>query len=419
MRVLFVTPPVLKSHLYVQTPLASALQSAGHQVRVAVQPDLVDGLAGTGLTGVVVGEDMLETLIEVDKAEPVKGPRVPGTPPPDQADYAADDPHGELAYLTEHFLQHLCASRIVDDLVRVVQDWRPDLVIWDQLCYAGAVAAQVTGTAHMRLLFGTDALVQLRQVAARQRPDSDPMGEWLQRELARYGSPFDEDVVTGQWTIDTMPPWVWQPEGPAYVPMRHLAFNGSGVVPEWLYGAPARPRVCLTLGLSHQESGVAHASTSDLLEAVADLDAEIVAAIGGEQGPDGPPVPDNVRLVDFVPLHALLPSCAVIVHQGGTGTFATAYEHGVPQLVVPSAYWSDKWFGPVGQASALAQQGAGLYVADSDTLTADALRDGLVRVLGDPSFTAQAERLRRVRAGLPTPHEAVSVLERLTGGSVR
>jgi hypothetical protein len=42
-----------------------------------------------------------------------------------------------------------------------------------------------------------------------------------------------------------------------------------------------------------------------------------------------------VRVVDFVPLNALLPTCSAVVHHGGSGTFAAVLEHGVPQLIIP------------------------------------------------------------------------------------
>lgn len=411
MKVLFVTPPALRSHLYVQAPLAWALRNAGHQVRVAVQPDLVEAVPATGLTAVVVGEDMLERLGQIDQDEPPQSPRPLELGPPHQTDYAADDPFGELAYLTEKFLDPLCDQRIVADLVEYARAWRPDLVIWDQLCYAGMIAARASGAAHARLLFGTDALVQLRTNALRQRPDQDPMRTWLTKELDRIDESFAEDAVTGDWTIDTMPAWTWQPSGPHYLPMRNAAFNGPALLPDWLQEPPTRRRVCITMGLSHESSGVAHASTAELLEAVADLDVDVVAAISGSL--DEVQVPPNVRAVNFVPLHALLPTCSVLIHQGGTGTFATAYEHGVPQLVVPSVYWSDRWFGPVAQARGVMDEGAGIYVADSNQLTASALRDALETVLRDPSFAANADRLRRRYLSVPGPNEVVPTLERL------
>jgi len=37
-------------------------------------------------------------------------------------------------------------------------------------------------------------------------------------------------------------------------------------------------------------------------------------------------VPGNVRLVEFVPLNALLPTCSAVIHHGGPQTVAAALE---------------------------------------------------------------------------------------------
>jgi rhamnosyltransferase subunit B len=48
-------------------------------------------------------------------------------------------------------------------------------------------------------------------------------------------------------------------------------------------------------------------------------------------------LPDTLRTFDYVPLSALLPRAAAIVHHGGIGTTALALAAGIPQLVVPFA----------------------------------------------------------------------------------
>ncbi|MBW4721835.1 activator-dependent family glycosyltransferase [Saccharothrix obliqua] len=420
MRVLFLTPPGLKSHLYLQTTVAWALRTAGHDVRVAGQPELVEDLAATGLTGVVVGERQAEVLAEVDEtSEPAPQP-IPATDDgrlPVQTDYARDDPRGELSYLTTNFLPFLYTDDMLGELVEFARDWRPDLVIWDQMTYAGMIAARACGAAHARILFGADGYVQLWRALPEQGGADDPMREWLEPVLERFGcGPFADDAVTGQWTVDPMPPWIWRPSGVRYVPVRTPAFNGTTVIPDWLLRKPERRRVCLTLGMTHREANVAEASAADLLEAVSDLDVEVVATFTGKQLEGVGTLPDNVRAEDYVPMNALLPTCSAVVHHGGTSTMTAAYEHAVPQLLVPSAYWSEKWYGPIAQGNALAEQGAGLLLSgDSDHLSAAALRAGLVRVLDDPSFRHNAERLRAEWAAVPTPNDLVPALERLTG----
>ncbi len=421
MRVLFLTC-LNKSHLYAMTPLAWAMQIAGHSVRVACQPDLADDVARTGFTAVPVG-DPLNLNDKLGPAQPVPtGVRstAEGVAAPVQSEFP-EEPHAHLSTLTETFFPMICPERMFDDLVEYATGWKPDLVVWNTLALAGPVAARACGAAHARLLFGADGLAQIRAAFHRERAEhtggrlNDPLEDWLGPRLDRLGQQFAEDVVLGQWTMDPMPPWVPHPPGEVhYVPMRHVPYNGPGATPDWLKEPTVRRRVCVTLGTSHRESHGIEASVSELLDGVADLDVEVVATLNRRQLGTLTAVPDNVRTTDFVPLSVLLPTCSAIVHHGGTQTFAAALEQGVPQLIAPSTYWTERWWGPIAEANGLEARGAGLYIGDSDTLTAAALRAGLVRVLDDPSFAEQAAAVRTERLGTPTPNELVPLLEKLT-----
>ncbi len=417
-RVLMLTPPMLKSHLYVLVPLAWALRSAGHEVRVACQPDLTEAITAAGLTAVPVGASMSEAAEEVSAAGPEAAPPPPGPSAgtPVQSDYGGDDPWAELDSAVNNFLRHCCPEQMLDDLVDFARSWSPDLVLWDWMTYAGAIAARACGAAHARVLGGTDALVQLRRAWREAAPDDnrqDPLRAWLEPQLRRYGCDFAEDAVTGMWTVDTQPEWAWSPGGVHRLPVRQLAHNGPSVVPRELQAPPRRPRVCVTMGGSQRGGTYSEASPAALLEAVADLDVEVVATFT-EAELGGRALPDNVRVYDYVPLTVLLPTCAAVVHHGGFGTMISALESGVPQLVVPGEFWSNKWYGPVAYANGLQQEGAGCYVADSDRLTPDLLRTRLKEVLGDPSYREAAQRLRREAIARPAPSAVVPALEQLT-----
>lgn len=55
-----------------------------------------------------------------------------------------------------------------------------------------------------------------------------------------------------------------------------------------------------------------------------------------EQLPD--PLPHDMQRFDYVPLTALLPHAAALVHHGGIGTTAQGLRAGVPQLITPLAH---------------------------------------------------------------------------------
>jgi glycosyltransferase (activator-dependent family) len=421
MRVLFVIAP-FKSHLYVQVPIASALRTAGHDVRVAGSPDIIDAIAATSLTGVPIGEVVpLSTEMTAAAADLNVLTLDPDRGNARQADYAADNPHEEMMATIAGVRRLFTPDSAFDDIVAFARAWRPDLVVWDTFNYAGAVAARACGAASARILFGMDGHGQLRVACGatngRAWPDGlrDPIREWLEPVLARFGCEYDDDVAMADFTIFPMPSWIYRPEGVSYLPVRHVPYHGPATVPTWVNEPVDRRRVCVTLGMSHRDNGFGvEASAKAVFDAVADLDVEVVATLNAKQLAVAPTVPDNVRTVDFVPLNVLLPSCSAILHSGGAGTFAAGIEHGVPQLIVPNTYFAERWWGPVGMANGLEDRGAGVYVADADLLTAEGLHADLVRVLEDPSYAANAAEVRDEALGMPSPNDLVPALERLT-----
>ncbi|MDW3848645.1 activator-dependent family glycosyltransferase [Micromonospora sp. BRA006-A] len=426
MRVLFTTFAA-KTHMFAQVPLAWALHNAGHEVYLASQPDLCDLITTTGLTAVPVGAPLnLEEQIEVvndnvgDDANRTQDEAEVGL------DMSEEDP-AELTWdhtlkvftaMTSMVFQNECPESMMDDLVALARDWQPDLVVWDTMTFAGAVAARASGAAHARLLYGLDIVGNMRAAftghLARRPPAlrDDPMAEWLGFSLERYGCDgFAEDMVVGDFTIDQFPPSLRFPLGLHTVPVRYVPYNGRAVAPGWLHERSRPKRVCVTLGLSHRdERGGDRAAIGDLLAALADLDVEVVATLNAAQTRALSAVPDNVRIVDFVPLDVLLPTCDAVVHHGGSGTLTTAMRHGVPQLIVPHMVWDS-----INTARRLEARGAGLYVRDIDRLSGGELPAALSRLLGEPSFAAEADRLRREIAGTPSPNHIVPVLEELAG----
>lgn len=155
-------------------------------------------------------------------------------------------------------------------------------------------------------------------------------------------------------------------------------------------------------------AGGDRASVGELLEAVAGLDVEVVATLNADQLKKLPRVPENVRVVDFVPMDALLPTCSAIVHHGGSGTSQTALLHGVPQVTVPTKMWCN-----VPKAEQVEQAGAGVW-CEPEKLTATRLREMLLRVLDEPSFAAGAARVRDSMLATPSPGDLVPQLEKLT-----
>jgi glycosyltransferase len=416
MRVL-VTAFAMDAHFNGVVPLSWALRTAGHEVRVASQPALTDSITRAGLTAVPVGTN--------HHVEAVMGAAAAGVFRLHQnPDYLENRPEllsrafltASTTMLTATFYAQINNDSMIDDLVTYARTWRPDLVIWEPFTFAGAVAARVSGAAHARLLWGPDLFLrvrerfldELRHEPAQQRDDS--FAEWLTWTLRRHGAEFAPEVVTGQWTIDQMPPGVRMKTDQPTVPMRYVPYNGPlpAVVPTWMRAEPQRPRVCITAGVTGRTTGFAGlAAVDDVLAAVDGLDADVIMTLPESERAQLARVPSNVIVVDNAPLHVVLPTCAAVVHHGGAGTWATAAVYGVPQLAL-AWQWDD-----VFRARQMQQLGAGMYLEPGQA-SADALRDSLLALLRRPSFRHGAARIRQEMLDSPSPNEVVVTLEDLT-----
>ncbi|MFF3263900.1 activator-dependent family glycosyltransferase [Streptomyces sp. NPDC002932] len=411
MRVLFATIPE-KSHLFCMTPLAWAMRAAGHEVRVASCKELSDVVAATGMTAVATGtndginasmhanrdaQEMTE-LISWNELDPAK------------LTYEAE------AYRAQ-VVAYACAmfnETMIPDLVEFARVWRPDLVVWDSLTYAGPIVAGVVGAAHVRSLCFADVWVKKREilrelaltVPAAER--KDPLAEWLGDRAEEFGGAYSEELTTGQLTLDPLPESLGIVTGAPRAPIRFVPYNGPAIVPDWLRTPPERTRICMSLGASNTERhGGDYVSKGDILAQLAELDAEVVAALLPAQLAELGPLPDNVRAVSSVPLHALLPSCSLLIHHGGFGSYANALVYGVPQLTVTTPLADQLYRG-----AGIEQQGAGLLLG-TDRATPEAVYERASRVLADASFQQNAARLRDEATALPSPAEVVPVLERL------
>ncbi|WIX90460.1 activator-dependent family glycosyltransferase [Amycolatopsis sp. DG1A-15b] len=425
MRVLFVTYAA-KSHFYPMVPLAWALRSAGHEVRVASQPELAPVVTGAGLTAVSVGRDhqlwrsvnrfLGKRFAEVDPAahEAVRGTRILPFDLAENAPERLDWDHLHTMYdnLVRTWYK-LVNNTMVDELADFAGWWKPDLVVWEPNSYAGAIAAKLCGAAHGRLLSGMDIFGvtrdRYRELLEKRPPGerADPLAEWLDARIGKHGGRFTEDLTVGQFTIDQLPDTLRMTAGLRYLRMRFLPYNGQAVVPSWLRREPDRPRVALTLGVTAGEHFGGHAlGVQELVDSLADLDIELVATVGEPEIRNRLRVPANTTVVPSVPLHALLPGCAAAVHHAGFGTLCTTLYYGVPPLSVPERFDEPPFAGRI------ADRGAGLALPMAGA-TGDRVRELVARLLSEPSFRQGAQRVRDELLALPAPAELVPDLEKV------
>lgn len=396
------------SHLYPMVPVGWALQAAGHQVRVAVAPSLVDAVTTAGLCPVSLAE-------EPDLTGPgaIAGLRSWHVQPRWNLDWYGHprrlSTEQREMYEALGEKQMRTAEAMVDTLVDYTRSWRPDLVIHDAITFAALVAGAVCDVPTVAALWGNI-------VVPRHERDlftGEPIAPFL-RLFSRFGVPPRLDPTA--W-IDPCPPRMRLPAFEPRLNTQYVPYNGPGAVPDWLRepaGHTDRPRICVTWGITAGRSKATRVPDvfDQVIAATATLDAEIIFAVAPAQHERMGELPPQARVAESLPLHLLLPDCDAIVHQGGGGTTMTAVACGVPQLIIsprPEQMMT---------GHRLEELGVGRHLVRTE-LAADpagavpAIRSALHDLVSTPSHTEAAGQLRDDMLSQPTPAELVPELVRI------
>jgi len=175
----------------------------------------------------------------------------------------------------------------------------------------------------------------------------------------------------------------------------------------WLGAIPAdRPWVHVTEATLHYgDPFILRAAARGLASA----QVEAILTTGRQREPEalglGPLAP-NIHLAQWLSHGELLSRCAVMVSAGGTSTILSALQAGVPLVVVPT-----NWDKP-DNARRVVEAGVGIRLAPRNC-TADALRAAVQKVLSEPLYRRNAQRIAEALARAPGPRGAAELLEGL------
>ncbi|GAA1830250.1 DUF1205 domain-containing protein [Pseudonocardia alni subsp. carboxydivorans] len=373
MRVLVVAAP-LSGHLTPLLPLAHALWDSGHEVL----------LAGGGDAHPLPGTDPLPFI---DVARSLRVGRLAARSLVAHPVIARAELAGRGGDAGVRSLFGPVNEELTDALVTVAEQWRPDVVVYEPLAVAGALAAarhDVPAVLHENGLLDGFALV-------RTLLDSRP----LQRARLRHGL---RGVPPPAIALTIAPSSLVGARDALAVRPGRARGPGRSSLPAWLSGPSVRPRVLVLRGGGPVRGDLQSSAVRALPGVRADgTDCELVlvrppARLLRHHGP-------GVRTVGRVPLDELLPACAAVLHDGSSAHVLAALAAGVPQLALPGP--GDRRH----NAELVAARGAGL----GGPFTADTLR----RLLHDGELAAAARDVRAEIAAMPTPQARVEVLTAL------
>lgn len=380
MRILFTTTPTF-SHTTPMIPLAQAARLAGHQVLFAGGGVTLKTAAGAGIP-----------VLDAARGQDLGAPHRRFVADP--ANHRLPQEQAVRAFIG---VMSEIGQMLLPALVDTAREWEADIVVTPAWMPWGMVAARAAGA--LAVLHG----IGLRYPAVPYMADRPPA---FVRELGVTEFPHaDAEVSLSPASLEQ-----YSPTAPGEVPfpvlsMRPCTYNGSGEVPAWILGKSERPRIAVTMGTATAGHGWPEVLRS-VVEGTAELDADVVLAAGGvDLAAMAGPLPERVRVVDFVPLSALLPRCDALVHHAGMNSMFTSIAARVPQVALPADGGGD----PKINAMVLARRGAGIAVPRERT-SAEEVGKALREVLSTPSYRAATEEVADEMAAMPAPHEVVGQL---------
>ena len=383
MRVLCSAVP-MEGHVRPLLPVAQALLRAGHNVRLATGPELHDLVRAAGIHPVAAGPSCELAFGTVER----------------------DPRFAELSFIQRApvaFSQVIAPAKL-PDLEQIVAEWRPDLIVHECTDLAGPIAAAVAGLPAVTQGWG------LVPLPGRTVPDpADVVALWRSRGV-------EPDPYAGIFGAVHLHPMPSSLEPDAHVPVGFLqpmrfgtAPVAGATLPAWVDRLdPAhRPVIYVSLG-THT-----YFSRPEFFRTILDglslrgLDADVVVTVGVHNDPHsvGSQLP-NVHVEGWLPLTHLLPRCSLVICHAGSGTLLAGLAAGLPLLLLPRG--ADQF-----ENSAASERAGVARVVAPETLTADAIADGVEQLLMCVTYREAAARVRADIEAMPAPSDVVPLLEQL------
>lgn len=386
MRVLVSSTPGY-GHVLPMVPLMLALEERGPTVLWATAADACPHVRAAGIAAAEAGL----TDAEVTPARAELRRSLAGHPPEELPTVVFPRLFGEVR-----------TPPMVDALLPLAREWRPDLLVHEQGELAGPLVATLLDVPHAVHAFGGAIPPSiLAETAGRLTDLWSGHGRQVPPYAGCYQHLYLDICPTSLQTVSLDHVGASQ----AARPLLYSA-DDPATVAAFLPDDDGRPLVYVTLGTVSSPAGVLEGA----VRAVADLDVRVLAAVGpGGDPAELGPQPANVRVERWVPQVLVLAHCTAVVSHGGSGTVLAAAALGLPQVCLPQA--ADQFRNTTGVVRAGA--GVGLH---PDGATEPAIAAAVRDVLTRPDLRAGAERLRDEIAAMPAPDEVVTRLEQLSRG---
>jgi calicheamicin 3'-O-methyl-rhamnosyltransferase len=388
MRVLISCRPAY-GHYTPMVAIALALLKAGHQVRFATAAPLDETIRRDGF--------------EVETAG-LSGDEIKEARAHDPAFAHPDAARRQMRMVA--FSRSFAAFEVprrVEGLRRLMQAWRPDLLIHEMSEFAGPLAGALERVPTVDHSFGP--VVESEVMAA---AGASAAVHWLNSGLPAP----DRGGMYGRLYLDIAPPSLQFPHiatVPHVQPLRPVPLPLPVREPApWLSELGARPVVTVTFGTVFNNRSDLYRT---VIDALGETRMDVVIATGrAEKARTLGTIPSNIQVHEWVPWADLLARSSVVVSHGGASSTLGPLSFGLPLVIIPIA--ADHFTN-----AGLASRAGAATVLDSEAITPAALREAVTAALDGPARLA-ARRIAEEIANMPAPEAVVPILEAIARGQV-
>ena len=384
---LFVVPPFF-GHISPTLSIGSSLIANGHEVKWFGVIPLASQHLPAGGSYIYPEADLLEDQEEL-KAILKRQDDGPACSGPEVMKLALEETYVPLARIMSKGLN------------KIIDLWKPDVIVNDCITFAGALCAHIKGIPCVTTTpVPPDVMGDTAQTAPRIFEWQENLIKGLQRDLGI----FEEKILIHSHQLNLV--FTSQEFAGITNPLPHMQFTGpvkgrpNQVDFDWARLEKATtPKIFVSLGTLLVD--IRKEFFQKLITAFADAPLTIVAATNPDIFEKWP---DNFIVSGFVPQAELMPKMDAVICHGGFNTVNDTFMNGLPMLITPIAY--DHFH----TAKLIEQAGCGIKIRYKRLRIAD-LKKAVFDLLEDAQYRNAALRIRETFIQAGGNDRAVQLLE--------
>ena len=294
------------------------------------------------------------------------------------------------------------AGAYIDDVMAVLREDRPDAVMHDFAGIAGTMAADMLKVPNIMIYTSypsNDAysVAESFEGVPEDHPLRTAAAQIARGYVEKYGCRLMtvKEICDGQGDLNLV--MMQKRLVPNYESFDdRFVFTGVQIGKRTAFGswkAPdnGKPLLYSSLGTAFNNWPEYYPI---LFDAVRDLDINVFAALGGIKPESLKDVPANVEVGQMVPQLDILSQASVFITHAGMGGTGEAIYYGVPMIAIPQM---DE---QAITARQIEKTGLGVAFLDKNSITSEALKAAIVKLLEDESYRRTAKEFSEDMKGL-------------------